>query len=174
VKWRSQSRSGPRGDAFGDGLDQGVWQMICDILAAAHQGDADAFIRATEQLTQTQPLAGQRLAGAYLLYLLQYRVIDILGRRPTLEDLQQLARRASPKYGRLLRVEASLPEDTLRTTFKLASPEREVKGGRFAVSSSATLGVLLDDPQPDLEVMRPHLAEWWRRNEEKFRDLGAG
>jgi hypothetical protein len=174
VKWRSQSGPEPKTNVSGDGLDQDVWQMIYDILVAAHQGDAGAFIHATERLTQTLPLEGQRLAGAYFLYLLQYRVIDILGRRPTREDLRELAGRASPKYARLLRVEASLFEDTLLTTFKLASPKTEVKSGRFAVSSSATLGVLLDNPQVNLKVMRPHLAEWWCRNAEKFQDLGVG
>ena len=173
MRWRSQSQTGPGASVSGDGLDEGVWQMICDILVAAYHGDASAFIHATERLTQVLPLEGQRLAGAYLIYLLQYRVIDILGRSPTREDLQELAGRVSSKYARLLQVEASLLEDTLRTTFKLASPETEVKGGRFAVSSSATLGVLLDDPQADLEVMRPHLAEWWRRNAEKFQNRGV-
>jgi len=33
---------------------------------------------------------------------------------------------------------------------------------------------LLDDPQVELAAMCPHLAEWWRRNADKFRDLGAG
>lgn len=174
MKWRSQRRPEPKINVSDDGLDQDVWQMIYDILVAAHHGDADAFIRATERLTQTLPLEGQRLAGAYLLYLLQYRVIDILGRRPTREDLQELAGRASPKYARLLRVEANLLEDTLLTTFKLASPETEVKDGRFAVSSSATLGILLDNPQADLKTMRPHLAEWWCRTAEKFWNLGVG
>lgn len=174
MRWRSHNRPVPQADASADGLDEGVWKMMCAILVAANQGDSAAFIDASERLTQSLALEGQRLAGAYLLYLLQYRVIEILGHRPTREDLHRLADRATPKYARLLQVEASLLEDTLRTTFKFASPETELKGGRFAVSSSAALGVLLDNPLADLQGMRPHLAEWWRRNAEKFRDIGVG
>lgn len=107
-------------------------------------GDSAAFIDASERLTQSLALEGQRLAGAYLLYLLQYRVIEILGYRPTREDLHRLSDRATPKHAGLLQVEASLLEDRLRTTFKFPSPQTELKGGRFAVSSSAALGVLLD------------------------------
>ena len=174
MRWRSHNRPVPQADASADGLDEGVWKMMCAILVAANQGDSAAFIDASERLTQSLALEGQRLAGTYLLYLLQYRVIEILGHRPTREDLQRLADRATPKYARLLKVEASQLEDTLRTTFKFASPETELKGGRFAVSSSAALGVLLDNPLADLQGMRPHLAEWWRRNAEKFRDIGVG
>jgi len=174
VRWRSQGQPEPNEGVISDGLDRGVWLAIYDILVAAHKEDPDTFIQATERLTKTLSLKMQRLVGAYLFYLLKYRVIDILGRKPTREDLHELAGLASLKYARLLQVEDSLLEETLLTTFKLVPPETEVKGGRFAVSSSATLGILLDDPQADLEVMRPHLAKWWNRNAKKFRDLGVG
>jgi hypothetical protein len=125
-------RSGkqPEGWSSADGLDETVWEKMSRILAAAHKGDRTAFVSASEQLTQSMPLEKHRLAGAYVLYLLQYRVIDMLGRKPTQMDLHDVAVRHSVKFSApLTAVPDGVLEDTLRTTFKLASPDREVKGG---------------------------------------------
>jgi hypothetical protein len=43
----------------------------------------------------------------------------------------------------------------------------------FLILGTAALGALLDDAEPELAVMRPHLAEWWQRNADEFRDRGV-
>jgi len=57
-------------------------------------------------------------------------------------------------------------EDTLRAYFLLPQVGSQLTAGRLFVSATAAVGVLLDDPSTDLEVIRPNLAEW------RSRDLG--
>jgi hypothetical protein len=113
-------------------------------------------------------------AGVYLWFLLRYRVAELLGRRPSPEDLHALAVRFGPEFAKLIRGDQSRLEDTLLTVFELAADGRKVTGGDAVVMGSAALGVLLDDdPEAQLTAMRPDLADWWRRNADKFRDLGV-
>jgi hypothetical protein len=104
------------------------------------------------------PLTQQRLAGAYIHYLLEYRVIELLKRRPSPEDLQSLAAQKAEMYSQLLPANPVPLVDTMLTTFKLATPDREVKGGRFAVTSTAALGILLDRPLEQLATRKRGLA----------------
>jgi hypothetical protein len=175
VRWAAR-RSRPAGSADGapaaGGLDSLNWALLAGSVMSAHRGDAGAHVAALRRLERDVP-AGARV-GAYLWYLLRYRVVAMLGRRPGPEDVRELARRFWPEFAKLIRGDHSQLEDTLLTVFRFAAEDRKVKGGRAIVMVSAALGVLLDDPETELAAMRPHLAQWWRTNADEFRDLGAG
>lgn len=155
----------------GDGLDTLNWELLRQSVTAAHQGDADAHVAALHRLEEEAPIDAK--VGAYLWFLLRYRVADLLGRRPEERDLRELAMRFYPKFSKLIRGDQRQLEDTLLTVFEFAPEDRKVKGGRAVVMGSAALGVLLDNPEADLIAMRPHLAKWWQRNVDEFRDLGG-
>jgi hypothetical protein len=68
-------------------------------------------------------------------------------------------RHSYPAFARLTRGDVRQLENTLLTVFGFASEDRKVSGGMGVVMGSAELGVLLEDPEPGMAVMRPHLAK---------------
>jgi hypothetical protein len=173
VRWagRSGRRADVEGSATGsDGLDVANWDLLHESVTAAHRGDPEAHVAALRRLEREVPVDAK--AGIYLWYLLRYRIAALLGRRPTPHDLRELGGRIYPEFSKIIRCDQGQLEDMLLTAFEFASEDRKVKGGRAIVMGSAALGVLLEDPEAELAAMRPHLAEWWRRNADEFRDLG--
>jgi len=167
MKWQaSRSPEGRDAPALGDGLDESAWKVLCESTQAAHRGDARAHVAPLLRYEQETP--DDTGVGFYLWYLLRYRVLQILGRRPSREDLQMLAERFYPQFSALIRGNQRQLEDTLLTVFAFADDDRKVSGGNAIVIGSAALGVLLDDPKSRLTEMRPHLAEWWQRNKAEF------
>ena len=169
VRWAARgSRRARTGDTVsaGDGLDGLSWEVLCQSLAAAHRGDAQAHV--APLLGYEREVPHDVRAGLYLWYLLRYRVIEVLGRKPTPEDLHSLAERSYPTFAKLIRGDESQLEDTLLTVFGFAPEERKVSGGRAVVLGSAALGILLEDPETELAAMRPHLARWQHANADKF------
>lgn len=154
----------------GDGLDPANWEILCAAVIAAHNGDIAAARAVTRRLDTDVPVDGQ--AGTYLWYLLRYHVVEMLGRRPSAEDLRTISARFNFRFSSVIGSSEGLMENVLRTVFKLASSGEEVTAGSFIVAGTTALGVLLNDPVADMETMRPHLAVWWRRNLPKFRDQG--
>lgn len=104
-------------------------------------------------------------------YILEYRVHDILQRRPTPDDLRQLASSANSRFKRLIHENDASLEDTLCTVFKFASGDRQVTGGRLLVAGSAAISVLIDGPAA-LRTVRPPLARWYAAHATKLRELG--
>jgi hypothetical protein len=151
----------PEAGEYGHRLDEVRWSILCQAVAAAHEGDPVAAQAAWNRLETDAPVDGQ--AAAYLWYLLRYRIADYLGRRPTEDDLIRLARRRHPRYARVLRGDARELEDMLCSLFNMISEEHRITGGRFVVLGVVTLGIFLDDPRSQLAQMKPHLADWWQR-----------
>jgi hypothetical protein len=154
-------RSPSRGEDNDHQLDEVRWGILCEAVVAAHDGNPAAARAAWNRLETDVPAEGQ--ASAYLWYLLRYRIHNYFGRRPTEQDLAGLAQRRHPLYARVLRGDTGELEDVLRTVTNMISENRRITGGRFVVFSIVTLGILLDDPQSQLDQMKPHLADWWQR-----------
>jgi hypothetical protein len=112
--------SRPTEAGLGDGLDDEVWRRLEAIVGAAEIGDPDEFAGLWQSLEREVTDQQRGHAGVYVFYILEYRVHDILQRRPAPSDLHDLAVRASARYQRIIRpTEASL-YDTLCTVFKCA------------------------------------------------------
>jgi len=154
----------------GDGLNDKIWSVLRGFIAVAGRGDAAGVRSAIPRLERDLPNDGQ--AATYIWYLLRYRVIEILQRKPTPEDLHELAITTWPRFGEVVQGDERLVEDILRSVFKHPPIQEEITGAKLIVLGSAALGVLLDDPLAYLDAIRPHLAEWWRRNLEDFRRQG--
>jgi hypothetical protein len=155
---------------YEDELDATKWEILCEGVVASHDGDAAAAHAATRRLSAHVPFDSQ--ISMYLWYLLRYRVAEMVGGRPSAEDLKDISAQAYPRFSVIIRGDDSVLEKVLRTVFKLASKDEELASGLFFVTGMAALGVLLNDPATEMEAMRPHLADWWRRNLEKFRAQG--
>lgn len=154
-----------------EGLDALTWDTLCQSVAAAHRGDAEAHVAPLLRLEREAP--HDTKVGLYLWYLLRYRVAELLGRKPSPGDLHALAERFYPEFAKLIRGEHSQLEDTLLSVFALAAKGRKITGGNAVVMGTAALGVLLDDPEVELAAMRPHLVTWWARNAAAFREPGV-
>jgi hypothetical protein len=175
VRWPSRPGSAP--DAAGSGksgdaLDKVAWEVLSGVVAAASTGDANAHAEVFRRWPADVPGEGRR-ASVYLWFLLRYRVAEVLGRRPAPEDLHELAVRVYPRFARLTRQDEGRLEATFRTVFDSAESPDHLRGSMFLILGTAALGALLDDAEPELAVMRPHLAEWWQRNADEFRDRGV-
>jgi hypothetical protein len=162
--------SGEASNPGGDGLDEAQWEILLDGVIASHDGDAVAAHAATRRYAARVPFDNQ--LGAYLWYLLRYRVAVMVDGRPTAKELREISGRARLKFAAVIRGDQNLLENVLRTVFRMASPQEKVVEGQFVVLGLAALGVLLDDPAADMQSMRPQLADYWRRNVEKFRAEG--
>jgi hypothetical protein len=84
-----------------DGLDDVNWDLLRQSVIAANSGDAEAHVAALQRHEHEAPVDDK--AGAYLWYLLRYRVAVLLGRRPRPQDLHDLAGRYYPEFSRLIR-----------------------------------------------------------------------
>lgn len=164
---RNRSVSPVPADQADDGLDTANWELLREIVTAAYQGDAESHVAALLRLEREVPTDAK--AGAYLWFLLRYRVSALLGRRPRPEDLHELAQRYAPKFAKLIRGGQAELEDTLFTVFDFTTRGSKVKGGKAVIVGSAALGVLLNDVEAELAEMRPSLADWWARNATEFR-----
>lgn len=143
-----------------DGLDEPTWAVLGETVIAAHQGNAAAFTSGLHRFEEHVSPNAQ--PGAYLLYLLRYRIAEQLGRRPTTDDLRQIAEQHQNAFNVVIR-DGHLLEAALRTAFDLSSKDQDLTGSRFAVAGAAALGVLLRDPAAEMMAMRPTLANWWQR-----------
>jgi hypothetical protein len=147
-----------------DGLDEEVWQRLADVIAAANRGDDNTFLKLLKRFDAGWSDKTRDEASIYLFYLVKYRVVEMLARRPAAEDLHELAVRTYDKYAKVVREPPGTLEDTLRAVFKMPPDGAQQAGARLFVSGAAAAGVLFNDPSADLAVIRPHLAEWRLRS----------
>ncbi len=139
-----------------DGLDEAVWRVLCEAITAANHLNAVGFTVIRRLAPLVSPNAQP---GAYLLFMLRYQVADVVGHRPSVDDLRHLTEQHATAFGKVIRQESHL-EDALLMAFNL---ESKLTPGLFTVAAAAALGVLLRDPMLQLRLMRPALASWWER-----------
>jgi hypothetical protein len=156
-------------DSSPDGIDDDVWRRLCEIVDAASKGNADSVVRDALRWPAEVSLAGQQRAGLYLRALMEYRIKEILQRKPTEDDLGQLAVRVFPNFSHILPLAGQWQlEEALRRACRMAPRGASIPAGEFMAFGAVALGVLLDNPNEQLLNMRPHVAAWWRRNQDKF------
>jgi hypothetical protein len=145
-----------------DGLDERIWQWVCDLVAAAYHSDTVAFRLVGRSITKGLAHETTGAPGVYLLYLIQYRMAEILGHRPSEADIRELAERGQDRYLVLIKQKIRMA-DVLSTAWEMAPPDRTVAGVYFWIGGAVALAALLDDPpRPELAKMRPYLAEWYK------------
>jgi len=155
-------------------INEAKWAGLCDIVIAASRQDANAARAAIHRLADLMPNDPPDWeAGVYLLKILQYRVVEILGQWPSADDLHTLAARFNPKFRRLIAKEDTLLEDTLRSVCGMTPIVREVIGATRMACGSAALGVMLNRPRKQLASMKPFVSEWVAANFDEMRADGS-
>jgi hypothetical protein len=155
-----------------DGIDDQVWRRLVSAIAAGSRGDADEMVRYWSEHERQISNDQRGLAGVYVWYILQYRVIEIVDRVPTVGDLSGLVNNIYPKFARLILRDEDYLLRVLMSIFNLISPEQQVRGGEIVVSGSAAISALLENPAGELILIRPHLSQWLMRNRSRLDELG--
>ena len=161
-------------DAGEDGLDEEVWARLMHIVRAANRADALAYAGEVVAWRQNFALPGQHRMGLYLMYLLSYRVKEVLRQnKPTDNDLHEIAVATYPRVQHILdRTNITQLEETVRIAFDRPPLQTGVTPGEFMIFAGALLGVLMTNPDEDLKEIRPRLAAWWQRHYRNFRSQG--
>jgi len=157
---------------YRDRLNEEVWSRLVEIVSAANRGDADAHFSAISKWPEELSLVGHQRAAVYLLYLLYRQVKTTIGRAPTQADLHELTSTVYPRFREILTADELLLEETFRAVFEFPPLRVTLKPGERVALSSVALGVLMVDPAREMEAMRPGMAGWLSRNQEKFRAEG--
>jgi hypothetical protein len=153
--------------AVHDGVDEAVWELLRAIMVAAHKGDPATVVSLFHDYEAAMSDDQRLAASAYTAYILRFLVVEPLQRRPTAQDLRELAERTYPGYSKIIREPVDALEDTLRAAFLMPRAESSLAGARLFISAVAASGVLLNEPGADLAMMRPRIARW------RARDAGA-
>lgn len=111
----------------GDALDRAAWESLSGVILAASHGDANAHAEVFRRRPGQATAEGRR-ASLYLWYLLRYRVAEVLGRRPSPEDLGDLAARTYPRFALLIRQDVGQLEATFQTVFESSSARYQPGG----------------------------------------------
>jgi hypothetical protein len=155
-----------------DGLDGALWARLHTVVTSANRGDADSHALELLRWRDEVPLVSQQYAGVYLLYLLYRAVKETIARPPNQSDLRELAASTYPRFREIMRADEVQLEDTFRRAFDLPPLRPPLTAAEFVLFSSVALGVLLLNPDKDLEVMRPGLVSWLDRNRARIRAAG--
>jgi hypothetical protein len=146
-----------------------VWSRLGHAITLAHGGHAEVFVPEAMSWADEMPLVAQQRAGLYVYALLNFQIQQILRRKPTAPDLQILARQIERPFTRILdRASSRQIEETPRRAFEMRPLDRQPAGGEFLLFGITVLGILLDDPNEQLQRIRPHIAEWWPRSQDRF------
>jgi hypothetical protein len=153
-----------------DGIDEAAWNRLRLLAKAASRMDAGGYGETMMWAPPGFGLPGQHRTGVYLLYLLSFRVKEVLQtNHPTPEQLHNLAETTYPRFRAVLdRAQEMHLEETLRSAFEMPPVATGVTPGEFTVFAAAALGLLLDDPDRELALIRPRLASWWNRHHDSF------
>jgi hypothetical protein len=153
-----------------DGIDEATWNRLRLLARAASREDAAAYAETMMWAPPDFGLSGQHRTGVYLLYLLGFRVKEVLQtNKPTADQLHDLAGLTYPRFRAVLdRADETHLEETLRTALEMPPLGKGISPGEFTVFAAAALGLLLDDPDIELAAIRHRLASWWERHRESF------
>ena len=159
----------------GDEIDRHAWRLACAIATAASQGDPDGFYRALGSVQKILPdgSPSERWLFYYEWWMLRYKLFETLGVDPTTEAVHGLAESCYPRYAQLMTSGQGRLESAFRASLEMKPIPSEDKmlPGEFAVVGGAALGLLLREPQPELDSMRPILAGYVAKHEQKIREL---
>jgi len=167
----NDSNASPQGH---DGIDETVWSRLSAIAQAAKEADAVSYATMILHWADDFPIPGQHRMGVYLMYLLGFRIKEMLREnKPTDADLHNVALTTHPLVNEVLdKATVTQLEETARIAFDRPTLSSAIAPAEFVIFAGAMLGVLLDDSAADLARIRPRLASWWQRHYENFRAQG--
>jgi len=160
------------GDVAHD-LDDEVWRRLDTALSAVCRRDKEGFVSEVNTWPTELLLAGQQRSSMYLWFLLNYRIQEVLQRKPSPSDLNGLGLATLSKVRDILtNVNESKLEEVYRVVFEIAPLKSGLDNGEFSAVGLVALRVLLTEPTEQLAAMRREMTDWWGRNYRRFQKLG--
>lgn len=140
--------------------DEARWDLLCRSVVAGHRRDGPVLREHVLSLvSHGQVEEGPR---CWLEWLAHYRVEQLLGRPASRGDLSQIAGYLEDLFREVCSGVGLF--EVLQIMWKTEPAPRERPAGiiNLLVGEAAALGVLLKDPQAELDAARPALEAWCR------------
>jgi RHS repeat-associated protein len=154
-------------------LDEDTWGRLSQMIRAAHEENRETLLVLMRSFAQ-EALPAHQCAGLYVWYLLRNAIAEkVGGRAPTDAELTHISRDYFAGFSVLVDADRSVLEDTFRKVCERPPLNREIRPGDLLVLGPAALGVLYEDPDAELERMKPRLINWWQKYGEKFHSQGV-
>jgi tetratricopeptide (TPR) repeat protein len=153
-------------------LDQVVWSHIVRMVQAAHGLSHVGYMdRVNEFAKYDTPR--QRVAWLYVWFILRQTVGEVIqGRIPSDEDLERISRDYMEPFRTLVGGGQPTFEDLLRIAWLRDPRVKKLSFGEQVVFGCAAIGILLQNPEHTLSLVKPQLNEWWLENSEHYRRRG--
>jgi tetratricopeptide (TPR) repeat protein len=159
-------------DKSGSALDEMVWSHIARLVQAAHVLSHSGYMDRVKEFAR-QDIPRQRVAWLYVWFILRHAVGEIIqGRIPSDEDLARISRDYMDPFRTLVGGGQPTFEDLLRTAWLRDPRIKKLSFGEQVVFGCAAIGILLQDPEHTLDLVKPRLNEWWLENSDHYRRRG--
>lgn len=148
-----------------DGIDSKGWHRLLSAMGAIGRNDAHGLTLALRWIIDSKSTDGA-IAVAYGQHLLGVTLSARIGTEPSDAEIDALARSMYARWSTVMSLLSPYDESVLRAGLRLAagrSFDGDALDGRRAQAVVTTLGVLLEQPVPDLIAARPAIAAWGKK-----------
>jgi tetratricopeptide (TPR) repeat protein len=153
-------------------LDQVVWSHIVKMVQAAHGLGRVGYIDQVNEFARYDT-PRQRVAWLYVWFILRHTVGEVLqGGAPSDEDLERISRDYVNPFRALVGFGQPTFEDLLRIAWLRDPGVKKLSFGEQVVFGCAAIGILLQNPEHTLDLVKPQLNEWWLENSDHYRRRG--
>jgi hypothetical protein len=153
-------------------LDQVVWSHIVTMVQAAHGLSHAGYMDQVNEFAR-YGTPRQRVAWPYVWFILRHTVGEVIqGGTPSDEDLERISRDYMDPFRTLVGVGQPTFEDLLRIAWLRDPRVKKLSFGEQVVFGCAAIGILLQNPEHALGLVKPQLNEWWLGNSGHYRRRG--
>lgn len=146
-------------------FDPFEWDALKRAVIGVYQGDTEALFDALASIYRT--VGDSARASVYLHYALRCQVLRRIKKRPTITDLEVLAKECRLFYGSHVTSEAATLEEILETVWDLREPHPNTTGSKFQLAGSIALAAIIETPA-DLQVLEVALKDWLVAHDAEF------
>lgn len=153
-------------------ISPGLWRDLNSVVGAAHRRDMRGYRSAVRRLSRKYSLEQQNLAGIWVQPLLTRAVIEAVGGIPSAEDIDRLCSVLWDDFRTVVGGgDPHLLHDALAYEFSDVELLGELAFRDYCIAGSVALGLLLADPNADLDRMKPWAQEWIDKRPDYVADM---
>lgn len=148
-----------------DGIDEMAWSRLTIAVSAVSNRNIAGFRAEAQRWPAELRLPVQNRISLYLRVLLGYRTEQVLGARPSPDQIRVHSIRIYPEFRVFLPMARRVQlEETLRMSLNMPPLASKVSAAEFGAFALVGLGVTVDRQGERLREMRPVVAAWWQAN----------
>ena len=148
-----------------DGIDELAWSRLTSAVSAVSNRDIAGFHKEVAKWPAELRLPVQNRISLYLRVLFGYRAEQVLGMRPSPDEIREYSSRIYSDFRAFLpEAQRVHLEETMRMCLNMPPLVSRVSAAEFGTFAIVGLGVTVDRPDEQLLEMRPVAAAWWQRN----------